>query len=263
MTWWALTLLSNARSRTTLLTYAETNSADHLFMAWAHFKPARHPIYKTVRGATVQCGYRYIWDTPNIAEQSQFGDSIPHTFYLVNLPPTAHTWYYLFAPGGPYGRQIQGPLVHVPPQEATMPSARIFHAFDQPIPTHVPTPATFDSVLWDDGGFYSPAAPKRLTIPLAGLYSFGCCLRMENAVPPSWRAYITLSGGDPVVQHSHRQEGLDWGGCAISMSTLMPLELGDFLQAYILHLAGGNRNLLGLDNYSPHFWIAYLGPNPT
>lgn len=110
--WWILTSQDTYRTHNSLSVIATTDKATHVFMAWAYHKPARHPIYRTVRGRRIQCGYKYIWDTPTIANQTTWGKTLRHTFSLTALTPAATIWYYLFSPNGPYGLQIQGPLSH-------------------------------------------------------------------------------------------------------------------------------------------------------
>ena len=112
MTWWVLNAAKPAATYNSLTLRAFTTTEDHLYTAWAYHKPARHPIYRTIRGTTKLCGYRYIWDTPNITEQAQPGDTIYHTFWLSNLEQHTTIWYYMYAPDGPYGLEIQGPLQH-------------------------------------------------------------------------------------------------------------------------------------------------------
>lgn len=111
--WWILHQLSIIPEIDALLVFAFTTQADHLFMCWAYHEPRRHPIYRTIRGVEVLCGYEYIWDTPNLAEQIETGDTIEHLFYLIQLRPASVVWFYVWAPDGPYGLQIQGPLMHV------------------------------------------------------------------------------------------------------------------------------------------------------
>jgi len=117
MTWWVLTYLDNYRPPHSLNVFAATNNRDHAFMAWSTTKPARQPVSKTVRGLHVFCGYRWIWDTPNIVEQSQPGGSYEHLFGPIPLNPTDHVWYYLFTPPGLYWPFCQSALIHVPPPE--------------------------------------------------------------------------------------------------------------------------------------------------
>lgn len=263
MTWWVLTRLYNARHRTALYTAARTNVPDHLFMAWAHHKPTRHPVWKTIRGKRTQCGFRWIWDTPNITEQSQDGDTLQHSFHLADLPPTAHTWYYLFAPDGPYGREIQGPLVHIPPWLVEMASARIFHSVNQPAPSLAITTLTFDSVLWDDGGFYDPAEPTRLTAPVPGLYLVGANAALKIFAADKWWMEIMKNGPPGIVHHSHWVEDTGWAGGTISLQTIVALDAEDYLETRISHSGPGGDEIQVMPDYSPHFWIAYLGPNPT
>ncbi|GAH30601.1 unnamed protein product, partial [marine sediment metagenome] len=115
--WWALTHLSHTRSWSELYVQAFTNFPDHLWMAYAFHKPRRQAIWRVVRGKDVFCGYKYIWDTPIIVEQNRPGDTDDHVWLLQQLESHRHIWYYLFAPLGPYGLEIQGPLMHVPPPE--------------------------------------------------------------------------------------------------------------------------------------------------
>ncbi len=110
--WWILISQDTYRTHNSLSVIATTDKATHVFMAWAYLKPARHPIYRTVRGRRIRCGYKYIWDTPTIENQTTWGKTLQHTFSLTDLTPGATIWYYLFSPNGPYGLQIQGPLSH-------------------------------------------------------------------------------------------------------------------------------------------------------
>lgn len=115
MSVWVLTFLKNSRSYSTLVTWATTNTRHHFFMAWSRYKPTKKLIWKTVRGKVILCGWRWVWDTPNIDEQLLPGDTHQHNWRFIHLAPDDHFWYYLFTRDGPYGQEIQGPLVHVPP----------------------------------------------------------------------------------------------------------------------------------------------------
>lgn len=115
MWWWTVTYLNNDRAATTLTTLAETNHPAHLWMAWATWKPTMRPIYRTVRGKRVFCGYTYVWDTPNLTEQLQSLHTFEHTFKLNSLRSLDHIWYYLFSYREDWDRYCQGPLIHVPP----------------------------------------------------------------------------------------------------------------------------------------------------
>lgn len=108
--WWVLTSYQVTPGFNTLEVSTSTNALDHLSLAWEYYAPAKHPIHKTVRGLRVICGYQWVWDTPRIQEQTEPGDTLDHTFSLTNLTPGSTIYFYAWAPGGPYGLEIQGPL---------------------------------------------------------------------------------------------------------------------------------------------------------
>jgi len=117
MWWWVLTYLDNDRDLDSLSVLAATNHPAHLIMAWSTVKPAMQPIWRVLRGKRILCGYKYIWDTPNLVEQTQPGDTFEHTFYAIALQPTDHVWYALFSTKKLYERYCQSALFHVPPPE--------------------------------------------------------------------------------------------------------------------------------------------------
>lgn len=263
MIWWVLTLLYNSRAWTTLYTLAWTNRDAHLFMAWANYRPTRHKVYKNVRGVQVHCGYRWIWDTPNITEQTESAHTYTHTFKLAALAPTDHVWYYLFSPSPDLATQCQGPLIHIEPPELPMPSATIFNSADQPAPSPGTTILTYDSVLWDDGGFYDPAHPTRLTAPIPGLYLVGANAAIQIFAADKLWMEIMKNGPPGIVHHSHWCETTGWAGGTISLQTLVRLETADFLQTRLFHQGPGGDWITAMPDYSPHFWIVYLGPYPA
>lgn len=110
MKWWVETFLNTEQDAYSLWVLAKTNYADHLFLSWSYRHPARQPILVVVRGVHKRCGYKYIWDTPNIVEQNTTGDTLVHQFHLTSLEAPSHIWFYLWAPDGPYGLEIQSPL---------------------------------------------------------------------------------------------------------------------------------------------------------
>ncbi|MBA7615766.1 hypothetical protein ES703_23052 [subsurface metagenome] len=113
MTWWTIVGTGHEPGFTHLRVHASTSAEDHLYMAWATYRPTQQEIWRTVRGKSVFCGYKYIWDTPNVAEQTQQGDTLFHSFYISGIEAGSEVWYYLNAPYGPTDREIQGPLMHV------------------------------------------------------------------------------------------------------------------------------------------------------
>jgi len=112
--WWIIVGLGLKIGFTWLRVFASTDFEDHLYMAWATTPPAQREIWRIVRGKRVFCGIKYIWDTPNICEQADEGDTLIHRFYISGVPAMSTIYWYLNAPGGPYGLEIQGPF-HITP----------------------------------------------------------------------------------------------------------------------------------------------------
>jgi len=157
--WWVLTYSNHTRSWNELYVCAFTNFPDHLWMAYAFHKPTRKAIWRVVRGKQVFCGYKYIWDTPIIVEQNRPGDTDDHVWLLQRLESDRHIWYYLFAPLGPYGLEIQGPLMHVPPPEIHLWSEKVIVG-------------TNDKGIFSTNTFSGPGGPPPVWRTInGGLYS--------------------------------------------------------------------------------------------
>ena len=128
MTWWTIRGLYTGLAPFTAAISCRTSQDDHCFIKWAPWEPRRHELWRIFRGKDYRCGYKYIWDTPNLTEQSGYGDTEFHLFVLKDLTPATDYWGYIFAPDGPYGQEIQGPLMHwktpavvIPPEITTDP----------------------------------------------------------------------------------------------------------------------------------------------
>ena len=199
MTWWTLTDQRHTRHAGHLNVHANTNHDDHLFMAWALYKPARTPIFKTTRGITRLCGYKYIWDTPHIEQQIQPGDTTYHSFQVAALSPLRHLWFYLFAPGGPYGLQIQGPLTHVLPYRT------------DPWPTTCYVGTKLKGIYYTES-FSGPGKPQPFwTIRNLGLTSLKVWQLCPDPWDPAGRHYaITGEEGHRTVYRRQPVQTTDW-----------------------------------------------------
>lgn len=117
MNWWILTTHEHARSLHHLFVVSRTNHPAHLFMAWARHPPARRPLWRTVRGTRIFCGYTYWWDTPTLTHQNEPLATFYHTFGPITLAAADHVWYYILSLPTPTQRACQSALFHVPPAE--------------------------------------------------------------------------------------------------------------------------------------------------
>jgi len=263
MTWWVLTYLDNDRGLDSLYVLAATNHPAHLMMAWSTTKPAARPVYRNVRGKSVFCGWKYIWDSPNLTEQNESLDTFPHTFGPIALDPTDHVWYVLSSTTKLYERYCQSPLIHVPPPEVEVASARIFRSTNQVIPAHTPTYLIFDSVVWDDYNFFDPAQPDRLTIPVGALYEVGCCIRWYTAFESNSWVRIRDGVPDTFAMVSHYISDTGWAGAAFNLHFLQPFRPGDFLRVQVYNSHPVQKEIAAEHHYTPHFWIRLVGAYPV
>lgn len=107
---WTITYLAHEIGTTYIFVSSNTSKPGHLTVSWSYHRPGREIIYRTVRGKLIRCGYRYIWDTPNLVEQQEEGDTMIHGFLLENLVPDSDIWYYQHEAQPPSEWECQGSL---------------------------------------------------------------------------------------------------------------------------------------------------------
>lgn len=258
MTWWVLTNLENQRDRPNLRVRASTNFADHLFMKWAYWAPTRHPIWRTVRGVLKLCGYQYIWDTPSLAEQREFGDTIDHSFLLIDIQPTETIWYYLFAPGGPYGLEIQGPLVMVPPADTLLVGAVVSRINLQAFASGVSTAILWERVLLDTDDMVDLATDQaaiHITIP--GWYSITAqVMWFPNAAGDRMAVIISPAFHD--VAKDVRPASVVAINQSITLAARAHFTYGDTVELHAYQNSGGNLNVAPEWDLEPYLAVFKL-----
>lgn len=244
--WWTLTQLNNYPTSTTLRVEAITNFADHLFMKWAYHKPRRFPIYRTVRGTTVLCGYKYIWDTPNLAEQQQSGDTLEHTFSLSGLTPGSTIWYYLMAPGGPYSLEIQGPLVNVRLTWPMPPACSITRSAGFPVPHATLTVVPFNVESFDTDDMWAPAPnPSRITVNTAGIYVVTAMARWQPTSGGRRMLEINLNGVPNILRVELGSPASLPAEAVQCMSIVYDFAAGEYIELQAYQSSGGSINIGG------------------
>ncbi len=233
--WWIIVGHGEEPGYTDLRVYASTDVEDHLFMAWGLHKPTMREIWRIVRGKRIFCGFNYIWDTPYIAEQTDEGDTLAHRFYISGLPPQSTIWYYLNAPGGPYGLEIQGPLMHV---ELLRPAAWAIRAYF----------ASRTNGMYKTTDFSGPGGPQPNWIPDNDGLAF---LDIIQACPDPWDPYHRRF----VVCHGdiYRMDNIFIDEPATATQVLS--------EAEAIYMTGGNPGdihwIAGAPNYEGHFYVLW------
>lgn len=269
MTWWVQTTCRWRTGWDWLLVNARTNVLSYPILCWSWHPPGKTPIYRTVRGTWRFCGYTYWWAHPHFQLQEQVGDTINHTYSVQNIPlfapfapPTIPTlapiniiYFCIFSFGGPYGREIHGPIFKAEMKRVAL-GARIGKL--EPFWTHTDTTdvIVWDHVYYDDLDFFNLLAnPTRLTIPADGRYLIGLHLGIKTGPVEFYEVFVQsdklgviAQASSPIVQIPD----YPWGANAI---TPLNLERWDYLEAYIHTHGIGPTELLNYGTASPVFWI--------
>ena len=258
--WWVLTSLQKLPTSHSLRIYASTNIADHLSMAWAYHCPSRKPIYIRVRGTLKQCGYKYIWDTPNIEDQTEPSDTLSHSWLLETLTSGATIWFYLWAPAGPYGLEIQSPLFFVRLTKIMVPTARVYRNTALTIPNNTWTVVPFQAQLWDTDNLWSLSPnPSRFTINTAGVYLIIFNARWQPASAGRRLLQLMLNGATWIARTEIGSTADATAEPTQIVTTIYDLALGDYIEAQVYHSRGSPLDLPVGWPQGPLYMISKLG----
>lgn len=138
--------------------------------------------------------------------------------------------------------------------------AKLRNSVVQSIANATETNLSFDTVLYDTDGFYSAAAPTRLTIPVGkdGRYLAGTSLEFaSNAV--GRRLYILyLNGTEPIaVSQTSAVSAGDSEGC---LTAVWNAAAGDFITSRVLQSSGAALNVQAYASNPqiPTLWLERL-----
>lgn len=149
-------------------------------------------------------------------------------------------------------------LLHLPP----FVGARVFHSANQSLTTGVATGLAFDTERFDTDGFHSTSVnTNRLTIPagLGGKYLVGGGIRYASNAT-GWRQLALRLNGDNAkfiatdVRGANPTDVTD-----ITISTVLELAVGDYVELMAAQTSGGNLNVLAGAMFSPEFYLTLLG----
>jgi hypothetical protein len=143
--------------------------------------------------------------------------------------------------------------------EARLPGplrARVRNSAALAINNNSTTVMTFDTERWDEGGFFAPGTPGRLTAPEAGHYLIGSHAAFAANATGTRELLIRLNGGSSLAiapgTGSASREG------RMSVVTEYELAAGDYIESLVFQDSGGVLNVVATSAYSPEFWIVRL-----
>lgn len=120
------------------------------------------------------------------------------------------------------------------------------------------TTLSFNSVLYDTGGYYSAGQPTRLTIPAAGRYLVGCNIVYETTADGTIEVWLYRNGATPLAQYRNADADPMGGIFSANVTTADVFSAGDYLQLLMYTDTGADVGIHGIANASPVFWIERL-----
>lgn len=162
------------------------------------------------------------------------------------------------------------PLGNTGSVPTTQPSVRVYRSTAQSIASGTATSLIFDTARYDVGPsphWSAGTNPDRLTCQVAGIYVISAALRFGAASGGANRfVWIDLNGGSSNGGiTTGGQTGIAWantGGPQLSASTVVKLNVGDYVRCVVYQDSGAALNLLnstGTDMTQSDFSMALLG----
>lgn len=142
-----------------------------------------------------------------------------------------------------------------------MHGCRLFNSVDIPLANAVDQAVTFDTVHFDTDGYFDPAFPSRITIPvgLGGSYLIIAATQYENDSPKNERlCYIRVNGDQDLVVAENRDQVSAGNMAAPTCSTIWTLEEGDYIESVAKQNSGVNVRIKASPVHTPHFCCTLL-----
>lgn len=124
------------------------------------------------------------------------------------------------------------------------------------------TPLTFNSEYYDTNGFHSTSVNTgRLTATISGYYMVGTVFKWDANTTGIREAYFRKNGDVYFAGSSRPAQAA--GTTMVSFSETVNLDVDDYVEVEVYHsiTGGGALNIVYESEYSPNFWMYYIGSN--
>jgi len=148
---------------------------------------------------------------------------------------------------------------NMPGQPKFFRGARVFNNADITLTTAVTTILTFNSERYDTDNFHSTSAnTSRMTIPYAGVYRIGACVRFAAHVVGYRQLYLQVNAGSIIADIVLNTNSVGGISTDLVITTDWQFIAGDYVEFGVTQTSGGNLNVASIASWSPEFWIAQL-----
>lgn len=135
-----------------------------------------------------------------------------------------------------------------------VPQVRVFNNANLSIPNGAVTALTFNSERYDNGALHSTSVNSgRLTIPITGLYSIGCCVEFA-ANATGIRSVLIRYLGTTTIGSSDTN-ATSAGATIVQAFSESQFIAGDWVDVAVFQNSGGALNVQSTSAYSPELWV--------
>jgi hypothetical protein len=141
----------------------------------------------------------------------------------------------------------------------TFAGARLFNVGSITLSNNTVTELTYDSETYDTDGFHSTSTnTARITVPAgkAGYYLIYASVEFNSNVTGARELQVRKNGS--LTNSSGFYQGFSSGGFIANVSSLIYLDVADYVSIYALQSSGGNLTVFLANNYQ-QFSAMYLG----
>jgi hypothetical protein len=146
-----------------------------------------------------------------------------------------------------------------PASGTTFAGCRLYNSTAITVATGTTTELTFDSETYDTDAYHSASPnPARITVPAgkAGYYLIYACVEFNSNTSGGREIQIRKNGS--LTNASAHYQGFSSGGFSVNASSLIYLDVADYVSVYALQVSGGNLSVFIQNNYQ-QFSAMYLG----
>jgi hypothetical protein len=130
----------------------------------------------------------------------------------------------------------------------------------QSIPAGSGIALSFGQIRFEQGGVYDSAARTRLTAPVTGIYIVAANIAWAASGDGNARRVRIRRNGSVVVSEVVRRATSSDVRVASSISEIVHLAAGDYLEVIVSHGSNGPQTVVALGEVSPEFQLAFLTP---
>jgi hypothetical protein len=166
------------------------------------------------------------------------------------------------ADGAVTGSKIAAGAIDVSKVANSVPAAHVTNSAAETITDQVAEVLTFNQERYDTADMHSDAQSSRLTAPVTGIYEVSANIIWAVDATGGRDVYLRKNGSAANLV-ADQQGFASTGALGQSVSAVVRLEAGDYVEVAVTQTSGGNLNVTKTAEGSPEFSMTWLAPGPA